>query len=863
MTERRRLTLAVMALALLPLVWLWPCVFGGRTFVPYDLAEFPPASLSLGADELAAVREGKNRDVTEVPVWFLPEMELARDELRAGRLPVWNPHARGGTPLHAHGLIGLCYPPNWLALLADDPGSRLVYLAWISLALGGLLTFGLLRELGVSLAAAWFGAALFELSAPMATNAFFWMRLTSFVWLPGVLWALLRLSRDERLRPLPLAAVAGSFAMTWLGGFPPFATTTSVIGGLFAAWLVVGRARERGGRTGALLAVRLGAGALLGAMLAMPQVLPSLQFFPQSARTPDPSMASIRSQAFEPYGLLGYLAPDLISHPSATHELPYAQSPMALLMNTRTDENGKAALPNYNYTEYAVFVGVFGLLLAITGAFAGRGRHRWFAVCGFVLLLCLALCVPGVQLLFTLPVIKNVWPMRWLAPATLLLCWLAALGFERLRDQRTWLPLAFCIASLAASTVFSIRLGTVYSPSIVTGPIGLLAEHYGCSNQAVTDHVQGVPPVPFDRFELAHSRAYEQLDAAWQWLLAAGAWSIAMATVGSVRRRAWLLGAACLATLVQLALHGAPIVRGCESDHPTDTAVHTFLRERAADAAPDGGFTIVRGSTTPALPAQLPPGQLIAPGIRDLHFYTHYDGRSHEPLQAMLAAVIGRDPAQVLAGKGYLVQSLPDAALTHPLLDLLGVRYVLATERLPHAGAVTGPTLGDTFFVHERPHALPRAFTVPMLRALPSDADVVTALADPGFAPRAAALVLAADAGDAPAGTPTAGPRAVRFTTDHPTAIELTVAAGDAPWLVLADTFLPGWTATVDGAPTTILRVNHSQRAVRIPDRACTVRFHYSCPGLAAGFALAGIATLVLVALGALLRDRTPAGTAR
>ena len=62
--------------------------------------------------ELAAARDGGNLDVTEVPVWFLPELALARDELRAGRAPSWNPHARAGAPLHAHGLIGLCYPPN-------------------------------------------------------------------------------------------------------------------------------------------------------------------------------------------------------------------------------------------------------------------------------------------------------------------------------------------------------------------------------------------------------------------------------------------------------------------------------------------------------------------------------------------------------------------------------------------------------------------------------------------------------------------------------------------------------------------------------------------------------------------------------
>ena len=116
--------LAIVGLVLLPLLWLWPCTFGDRYFVSYDVNQFPPISTTATNDELVAARHGANYDVTEVPVWFLPELEFARDELRAGRLPVWNPHARAGAPLHAHGLIGLCYPPNWIALFSDEPAAR-------------------------------------------------------------------------------------------------------------------------------------------------------------------------------------------------------------------------------------------------------------------------------------------------------------------------------------------------------------------------------------------------------------------------------------------------------------------------------------------------------------------------------------------------------------------------------------------------------------------------------------------------------------------------------------------------------------------------------------------------------------------
>ena len=39
-------------------------------------------------------------------------------------------------------------------------------------------------------------------------------------------------------------ATAIAFAMSWLGGFPPYATATSVIAGFTVLWLVVGRARN-------------------------------------------------------------------------------------------------------------------------------------------------------------------------------------------------------------------------------------------------------------------------------------------------------------------------------------------------------------------------------------------------------------------------------------------------------------------------------------------------------------------------------------------------------------------------------------------------------------------------------------------
>ena len=147
MTAPQRNLAALIALALLPLVWLWPSVLGGNTFVPFDPAAFPPAALTLPAEDLAAARQDANYDVTEVWPWLLPEMDLIQQEVANGRWPSWNPNARTGAPLHEVGVHGLFYPPHWLWLFGGDAKAKLVWLTWISLALAGsFATYGLIKK---------------------------------------------------------------------------------------------------------------------------------------------------------------------------------------------------------------------------------------------------------------------------------------------------------------------------------------------------------------------------------------------------------------------------------------------------------------------------------------------------------------------------------------------------------------------------------------------------------------------------------------------------------------------------------------------------------------------------------------------
>lgn len=81
---------------------------------------------------------------------------------------------------------------------------------------------------------------------------------------------------------------------------------------------------------------------------------------------------------------------------------------------------------------------------------------------------------------------------------------------------------------------------------------------------------------------------------------------------------------------------------------------------------------------------------------------------------------------------------------------------------------------------------------------------------------------------------PPAGGRAV-ITREDSRELAIDAEAAENAFLLLADTFYPGWTATVDGAPTPIYRANHSVRGIQLPKGRHEVRFTYEAPGLMRG----------------------------
>jgi hypothetical protein len=98
-------------------------------------------------------------------------------------------------------------------------------------------------------------------------------------------------------------------------------------------------------------------------------------------------------------------------------------------------------------------------------------------------------------------------------------------------------------------------------------------------------------------------------------------------------------------------------------------------------------------------------------------------------------------------------------------------------------------------------------------------------------------------------------PTPARFAEDSDERVQLSVDAKRAGYLVLSDTYYPGWQATVDGRRAEIQPADVAFRAVALPAGRHTVVFEYNPRSVQVGGALS-LAGLVAIALGLLLTRR-------
>ncbi len=161
--------------------------------------------------------------------------------------------------------------------------------------------------------------------------------------------------------------------------------------------------------------------------------------------------------------------------------------------------------------------------------------------------------------------------------------------------------------------------------------------------------------------------------------------------------------------------------------------------------------------------------------------------------------------------------------------------------RLAHSGDVK---------VYEHLGALPRAFVAHKAQVVEDDETALAILSDPAFDP-SQEVVLAS--GEALAAVTGGQEAEINLISYEPEEILLEARLEAPGYLVLTDTFYPGWEASVDGQPAPIQRANLYFRAVPLTAGEHLVAFHYSPASVRVGLGVALFAWIAwLVAAAAL-----------
>lgn len=203
-----------------------------------------------------------------------------------------------------------------------------------------------------------------------------------------------------------------------------------------------------------------------------------------------------------------------------------------------------------------------------------------------------------------------------------------------------------------------------------------------------------------------------------------------------------------------------------------------------------------------------------------------------------------------------LIETLPRERVA-PLLGSFNTAYVTSAKELRYPGftLVQEPRSDLEAFVYRIEGARPRAFVARSLYAASGPED---ALAHLQRAEHPADHV-AVDAADIPAALPQAMAGSVRLDSYLAERVELSAQMQTPGLVFLADTYYPGWRATIDGAPAPVVRANYFGRGVFVPAGEHRLAFRYEARSQRLG-ALVSIAAGVGVLLGLALTARRKGG---
>jgi hypothetical protein len=719
---------------------------------------------------------------------FVPWWWQAWQALRQGGLPLWNPWLGMGAPLLANYQSGLLYPPDWAYLLPAWVGG-IGALAWgqalllgLHLAWAGLGMAYLARRLELGALAQAVSGLAFGLSTYLVSRGSFLSIPSAAAWTPWVLAFALPGQPVYRLAlVLGLQLLAGHAQTSWYTGM------------LVGAWAVYWGWRERNLGRGL---VRLALAALWAAGLAAVQLLPTAEYLLQSQRAAAVDYEFAMTYSLWPWRLLTFFLPNLFGSPALGSYWGYAA-----------------------FWEDAAYIGLLPLLMALAALRRRRGGNSLALFLWGVILVSILLALGKNTPLFpwlyahipTFAMFQA--PARFLLWAVTALALLAGLGVDGWRRPRgrglywTRLGTAGALAVVFGAGIAWLALGKV-SPTFFPAFAWLGALGMGCGLLSLAAPQAGgrASSVQGPAAEAAPGTGWQDRASAY---LSSAAW----------QERGWPWGVTLFVALDLLAA-GWGLNPGIDLGFYTQTPSCAAPVQRSLD----GSRLVISRAAERSLKYD-----------RFMTFNSFQIEENWENLREVLVPDLS------------LVDRVASANNFDPLVPGRYARWMEALESAQGAarrGMLQRMAVGlEEVLDGGAPQGVRfeavsgggRFRWTPCARRA-ATAEQALEMAAGGQLDPARWVVLETEQELPPCGQ---GQGEILVAGEGGDGQELLLQVGaDAPgWLVIADTWYPGWKAWMDGRPVEVLHADYLFRAIPLPAGEHTVRLAYFPWTLAAGLA--------------------------
>ena len=728
--------------------------------------------------------------------WYT-QMEAFVRAVAAGSWPVWDNTIAFGQPLLADPSAQILYPPTWLNLVLPPLRYYTLFVAFHA-CFGGFGLYLWSRRLRLSPLGSFVAGALWVCSGPLLSMLNTWQHFAGAAWISWVLVA----THDACESPSVSRSLAWALAVTGqvlAGSADVCAMSALMMTGYVATRIEWRRPTSPWNRRlfacaglAATLAVALSAAVWLPALdVAVPS---SRWNYPQDVRT---------AWSLQPAALAGIVLPTRVEY--LPELLPRGVAPIR--------ESREPLLPS-------LYLGVAAVPF-VAAALSSRRRGRTFlAVVGAVaVLVAVGSHTPfywvAVRVMPLLGIFR--YPSKTMIVVAFVWAALAGIGFDAHRESPVG-PRALLVlwtAALVALSAAEVRL-----------PDGIARQHwrFALACGACT------------ALALLVRRAGARVPSGW----AATAAVMAVAEVFVVHR-----GMNRTAP-VELLTFRPPAVDAAASKDRSRLYVYDYMAPGKSRRylKRDDPYMIhpplpgVSLETIQLLSQRLYPfppaaGRWGLEGSFDLDFRGLYP----LPLAKLVALL-----HQVETTPGHLRLLRIGAVATVVALHTEGLEDLIPVQTLPSY-------FPEAIHVLRVPDPLPRTYAVGAATRV-DDLGAVARLLDPHFDP-SQEIVL--PPGDVVPPTPGFSGKS-RIAEFKPDRVRIEAELGAPGYVVLVDTYDPGWHATVDGAPTPLLRANVAFRAVNVPPGRHIIDLIYRPPAVLWGLALSGLGAAIALVLGSLPR---------